>query len=1450
MATVAISALPATNTVDATTVAPVVYSGSTYKATLTTLGAFINTNAATVSATGNITGGNLRTGGVVSATGNVTGNYILGNGALLTGVITSVANINSGTSNVTVVSSGGNVTVGIGGTSNVAVFATTGEYVTGVVSASGNVTGGNLNAAGLSLSSNVVSALNSTSNITTTANVSGGNVLSDGAVSATGNITGGNILGGANVNATTHTGTTVSVSGNITGGNLNAAGLSLSSNVVSAINSTSAINTTGNVLGGNLLTGGAISAASVSASGNITGGNINAAGLSLSSNVVSALNVTGAIAGANVTTPGLISATGNITGGNVTTGGLTQTVNLSVSGNVLGSLLPSANVTYDLGSATQRWKDLYLSGTTIQLGGATLSASGTALSVGTGNVTGGNVTTGGLVTATGNITGGNLNAAGLSLSSNVVSTLNVTANIAGGNVRGSSLTGNVVSVSGNITGGNIIGIIAAGSNAITTTGDITGGNLITGAAVSAASVSASGNITGGNLNAAGLSLSSNVVSALNVTANIAGGNVTTPGLISAAGNITGGNVNTTSLTGTTVSITGNISAGNISLSGNTTPGNLLTGGIVSATGNVTGGNIIGTTAVVVPTVRNTAALTISTSAGNLNLSPTGNIVINNTYINGVSDPVQNQDVATKAYVDTYISSGIAYHSPVAAATTTTLASTTGGTISYTQPNGAGNGIGALLTTTGAFNLIDTANVQTVGTRILVKNEANAVYNGVYTWANATNIIRATDADEYGPDSVTALSINDYFFTSGGNVNAGSAFVVSAPSGTITFGTSNITFSTFSTSQVYSANTAAGVSLNGTVINAKVDGTTTAFDGSGNISVKASANLTTPNIGAATGTSLSVTGNITGGNINASKIFNGASQVNVISSGGNISIITGGDPAATFSFSNGLEMLTGNISTAGNVISGNLRTGGLISATGNVNAAGLSLSANVVSALNVTGNIAGANITTPGLMSSTGNATHGNLNIASGGKVGVGTATPDSAVTILATPQTVVYPITGNSTTEGTDIHISGSNSTITRITQDAFGTSNYPAFTGRSSRGTAAAPTQTQSSDVLNQFTARGFSNGTLQFGNASTGRLDVVAAENFTDTSRATKLIVYTTPTGAILPVATATFDSTGAFSASGNITGGNVLGGANVNATLFTGTTVSVTGNITGGNLNAAGLSLSSNVVSALNVTGNIAGGNVTTPGLISATGNISSQGNLSIGNVSASGGYSTTSGNYSTTSGTYSTTSGNHTTVTGLISAGGNVTGGNLLTGGLISATGAITGAAITGTSLTVSTGNITGGNIVNAGANGVGNIGNATTYFNTVFAKATSAQYADLAEKYTADAEYTSGTVLSFGGAQEVTVTLIDADHRVAGVVSTNPATIMNAGLIGEHVATVALTGRVPCSVTGTVRKGDSMVSAGNGAARAETNPAVSTVIGKSLEDFDGESGMIEIVVGRV
>jgi hypothetical protein len=131
----------------------------------------------------------------------------------------------------------------------------------------------------------------------------------------------------------------------------------------------------------------------------------------------------------------------------------------------------------------------------------------------------------------------------------------------------------------------------------------------------------------------------------------------------------------------------------------------------------------------------------------------------------------------------------------------------------------------------------------------------------------------------------------------------------------------------------------------------------------------------------------------------------------------------------------------------------------------------------------------------------------------------------------------------------------------------------------------------------------------------------------------------------------------------------------------------------------------------------------------------------------------------------------------------------------------------------------------------------------------------AKYADLAENYLADKQYEPGTVLSFGGDQEVTESDIDADPAVAGVVSENPAYLMNSDLkcnacdATENVVAVALQGRVMCRVTGIVHKGSLMVAAGHGLARAEANPRPGTIIGKSLENFNGDIGCIEIVVGR-
>jgi hypothetical protein len=136
-----------------------------------------------------------------------------------------------------------------------------------------------------------------------------------------------------------------------------------------------------------------------------------------------------------------------------------------------------------------------------------------------------------------------------------------------------------------------------------------------------------------------------------------------------------------------------------------------------------------------------------------------------------------------------------------------------------------------------------------------------------------------------------------------------------------------------------------------------------------------------------------------------------------------------------------------------------------------------------------------------------------------------------------------------------------------------------------------------------------------------------------------------------------------------------------------------------------------------------------------------------------------------------------------------------------------------------------------------------------YADTFIGTATTAAYADLAEKYLADSQYEHGTVLEFGGENEVTVASI-ATQRVAGIVSQNPAHLMNADCQGEFVVPLALQGRVPCKVLGPVAKGDMMVSAGNGFARSEKSPKIGAVIGKALEDFAGESGVIEVVVGRL
>jgi hypothetical protein len=179
------------------------------------------------------------------------------------------------------------------------------------------------------------------------------------------------------------------------------------------------------------------------------------------------------------------------------------------------------------------------------------------------------------------------------------------------------------------------------------------------------------------------------------------------------------------------------------------------------------------------------------------------------------------------------------------------------------------------------------------------------------------------------------------------------------------------------------------------------------------------------------------------------------------------------------------------------------------------------------------------------------------------------------------------------------------------------------------------------------------------------------------------------------------------------------------------------------------------------------------------------------------------------------------------------------------------GAYNDASVTSYLLTA-TGNVQTANIFVA-VNNVSNIGSPTKkYFNvhatTFRGTSVSAQYADLAENYVSDNDYDPGTVVVFGGEKEITISTVTHDTRVAGVISTKPAYLMNSEMTGSAVA---LTGRTNCRVRGPVSKGDLLVSSADpGVAQRLVNFVPGSIIGKSLENIENSDiQTIEIAVGR-
>ena len=176
------------------------------------------------------------------------------------------------------------------------------------------------------------------------------------------------------------------------------------------------------------------------------------------------------------------------------------------------------------------------------------------------------------------------------------------------------------------------------------------------------------------------------------------------------------------------------------------------------------------------------------------------------------------DIVNKQYVDGIVAAGVHYHEPVLVESPTALIAT------YNQPGGAGNGVGATLTNSGSNVALSIDGVSLSNTaRVLVYTQSNAVQNGVYTVTNpgapdapgpgaAWVLTRATDADTYVVASSAGLSEGSTFFVQSGNTGAGEVYTCNTQ-GTITFGTTDITFAQIGSAQIYSAGT--GLSLTNT-----------------------------------------------------------------------------------------------------------------------------------------------------------------------------------------------------------------------------------------------------------------------------------------------------------------------------------------------------------------------------------------------------------------------------------------------------------------------------------------------------------------------------------------------------------------------------------------------------------------------------------------------------------
>ena len=931
-----------------------------------------------------------------------------------------------------------------------------------------------------------------------------------------------------------------------------------------------------------------------------------------------------------------------------------------------------------------------------------------------------------------------------------------------------------------------------------------------------------------------------------------GTNLTTNGLVATTADINGGTVDGTAIgsasasTGafTTLSASGTSTVAQVdatilnSASLNTTAGNIttLTSPTVDAqtttttTLNATAGNI---TTLTSPTVdaQTTTSTTVNATTGNVTTLTAGSMAVsdltdNRLVVVGTSGELEDDANLTWSGTALAVTGAV----DVTGDLDVDNINVNGNSITSTDTNGDIN-----LTPNGTGEVVISAGLATTLNAVTVNPVTLNATTGNVTTLTATDVI-----------NTTLVATN--FSSSNVDVNGGA--IDGTPVGAASASTG--AFTTLSASGTSTVAQVDATILNGATVNATAGNITT---------------LTSPTVDAQTTTSTTLnatTGNIT--TLTAPTVHaQTTTSTTVNSTSGNITTLTGTTVNAQTTTSTGVNATNGNVTTlvATNFSSGNVDVnGGAIDGT-NIGAASAGTGAFTTLGASGISTLAGRIDATAGT-ASTSDAT-GALVITGTGGAGIGGNINVGGGALLNVDQTANY-----------DVKVYGANDTSLLWARSASGYDQV--LVGNSA---AVSDLVTGAKLQINTTDSILLPSGTTAQRPGSVGGTDTAGMIRFNTSIADLEFYdgsAWTTAGSEFTILASDTFDgddSTTAFTLGASATTAGVIASINgvvqlpTTAYSVSGTTLTFTeAPATGDKIEVRRIITTSTVASLESPNGYVqfsaaddgakiyaGAGAATLRWTVNTDGDLIPAGNITqdLGSASASLGAiyaqdATIWGNLTVTGQTASITTTNSTVEDNLIELNSGATS-NASDLGLLMERGS-TGDNVfmgwdesadrikfaTTTATATATGDLT--------------LTSANIEANYAHVTSTQSLYADLAENYQADATYVAGTVLEFGGAEEVT-TATENSRRVAGIVSTDPAHLMNGGLKGSNVVALALTGRVPCLAVGPVAKGDMMVSAGFGYAKADANPATGSVIGKALETLeDGVKATIEVVVGKV